>query len=204
MVSDSEHWDGVFSTENDQLLGWYEHDVSQTLKFLQALDLSAEHRLFLAGAGTSSLVDELLKTGCYLILNDISARALEALQNRIGPANYQLLQHDLSLPLAQVQPVDIWVDRAVLHFLLDELAIRQYFDTLKSSIKLGGHVLLAEFAKGGSEKCAGLPVRQYTVAEMQERLGDGFTLLDTEEYLFVSPAGQERPYVYALFKRQTG
>lgn len=202
MASHSEHWDAVFSIDDEQDLGWYEHDVSQTLKFFKDIELSTDCQLFLAGAGTSNLVDELLKTSCHLILNDISIKALDTLKNRIGEGRYQILHQDMSAPLKQIQPVDIWVDRAVLHFFLEEQAIVQYFDNLKSSVKLGGYVLLAEFAKAGAEKCAGLPIHQYSVEEMEVRLGEGFVLIEAEDYLFVNPHGQERPYVYALFKRQ--
>ncbi len=201
MDSNSEHWDAVFSTDDDQQLGWYEHDVSQTLKFFKHLKLGAESQLFLAGAGTSNLVDELLKTGSHLILNDISSLALAKLKSRIGDGNYQLLQHDMGMPLAQAQSVDLWIDRAVLHFLLDEPAIIQYFDNLKASVKSGGYVLLAEFSKAGVEECAGLPVHRYSVEEMQARLGEAFTLVESENYVFISPRGQERLYVYALFQR---
>lgn len=201
MISYSEHWDSVFSTDDDQRLGWYEHDVSQTLKFLKYCDLTAASHVFLAGAGTSNLVDELLKTGCHLILNDISLRALDKLQHRIGQGNYQVLHQNMSTPLQHITPVDIWIDRAVLHFLLEEPAITQYFDNLKASVKIGGYVVLAEFSAAGAELCAGLPVHQYSVEEMQARLGQAFTLVEAEDYIFISPHAQQRPYVYALFQR---
>ena len=193
MVSHSEHWDAVFSKTDDQQLGWYEHDVSQTLKFLKYIELKAHCQLFLAGAGTSNLVDELLKIDCRLILNDISIRALDKLESRIGHGNYQVLQHDLSMPLTQVQSVELWIDRAVLHFLLDEPAIVQYFENLKNVVKLGGYVLLAEFSKAGAEICWGLPVQQYSVEDMQARLGKSFVLIKAEGYLFISFA-RKTPY----------
>ena len=62
-------------------------------------------------------------------------------------------------------------------------------------------MLLAEFSKAGVEECAGLPVHRYSVAEMQIRLGTAFTLIESEDYVFISPQGQERLYVYALFQR---
>lgn len=201
MVSGAEHWDTVFSAGNDPDLGWYEHDVSQTLKFFKHIKLDAGQQVFLAGAGTSNLVDVLFKMGCHLILNDISEQALNVLKSRLGEGHYQTLHHDMSVPLLHVKPVDIWIDRAVLHFLLDESAIEQYFDNLRASMKEGGYVLLAEFAKEGAQKCSGLPVHQYSVEEMQARLGEGFVLIESEDYLFVSPHGHKRPYVYALFQR---
>jgi hypothetical protein len=37
---------------------------------------------------------------------------------------------------------------------------------------------------------------------MARRLGEEFSLVKAEDFVFVSPAGAPRPYVYALFRRQ--
>jgi EEF1A lysine methyltransferase 2 len=36
---------------------------------------------------------------------------------------------------------------------------------------------------------------------MAERLGPGFELVQAEDFTFVNPAGDPRPYIYALFHR---
>ena len=203
------HWDDIFSAKEDAELGWSEDDCSQTLSFLEHTAISANSTLFLAGAGTSKLVDELIKTDANLIVNDISAKALETLSQRLNTTQCQYLQHDLGLPfnnnvnksIDENFAVDVWIDRAVLHFLLTEEQINNYFDNLKSTVKCGGYVLLAEFSNTGATHCAGLAVHQYSVDEMQTRLGDKFELIDSKEYIFVNPFKQERPYIYALFQR---
>lgn len=98
------------------------------------------------------MIDELVKTNCHLILNDISDVALAKLENRLGDGNYELLHHDMGLPVSRQYEVDIWLDRAVLHFLLSEKGIANYFKNLKMSLKYGGYVLLAEFSKTGASK----------------------------------------------------
>lgn len=204
MTSSSEHWNKIFSIKADPELGWYEGDVTQTLKFLAQIPPAESRRVFLPGAGTSSLVEELLERGHSLILNDISDEALNKLRRRIGE-NERLtsLHHDISeaLPAGKYQ-ADLWVDRAVLHFLLDEDDIQMYFSNLKSVVRSGGYALLAEFALAGAPKCAGLELHRYSVDEMSRRMGPEFELVEHEDYTFINPAGDPRPYVYALFKRQ--
>jgi EEF1A lysine methyltransferase 2 len=87
MTTPNEHWNAIFSTQFDHELGWYEKDVSQTLKFLDQIPQSKSATVILPGAGTSMLVDELLDRGHELILNDISDEALNTLRKRIGTNN---------------------------------------------------------------------------------------------------------------------
>ncbi|WP_373070010.1 class I SAM-dependent methyltransferase [Sulfurimonas sp.] len=199
-----EHWNSIFSKTNDTDLGWYEEDISQTLKFLREIPHSESKTVFLPGSGTSTLVDALLNQGHQLILNDISNEALNKLKNRLrNDENTTYLHHDISKPLPLKSPkVDLWIDRAVLHFLLNELDIETYFNNLCSSVKPGGFVLLAEFSTIGALKCAGLDVHRYSVSEINDRIGNEFKLIKDEEYKYINPSGNERPYIYALYKRE--
>lgn len=204
MTNLAEHWNQLFASKSDKELGWYEGDVRQTLAFLDRIPFAPSQAVFLPGAGTSLLVDELLARGKRLVLNDISSEALARLRGRIGPRSDQIewLHQDISKPLpAGVTQADVWIDRAVLHFLLTESEIAGYFGNVRAVVKPGGHVLLAEFSKTGAPRCAGLDVHRYSVDEMSERLGREFVLVEAEDYTFVNPAGAPRPYVYALFQR---
>jgi hypothetical protein len=204
MTTPYQHWNAIFSTKADLELGWYERDATQTLKFLDLIPESRTATIFLPGAGTSVLVDELLSRGSRLILNDISDEALKQLKKRIGHHGDRVtwLHHDISKPIPDGLPqVDIWIDRAVLHFLLDEAGIEGYFRNLRSLLRQGGYALLAEFSTTGAPKCAGLDLHRYSVEELTERLGDGFDLIKCEDYIFINPFDEPRPYVYALYKK---
>jgi ubiquinone/menaquinone biosynthesis C-methylase UbiE len=200
----NQHWDSIFASKKNQELGWYEADVSQTLKFIKDIVNISDSSIFLPGAGTSVLVDELITQGANLILNDISKEALNKLKNRIGtPANkIHWLHHNIAKPLPMnTPPCDVWIDRAVLHFLLAENDIKNYFDNLYFLVKSGGYVLLAEFSLDGASKCAGLELHRYSLDEMIERMGKQFTLINHEDYVFINPFGDSRPYIYALFRK---
>jgi len=197
------HWDQIFSDKPDESLGWYESDISYTLDFLPEGLLVKPQTIFIAGAGTSQLVDTLLTAGHQLILNDISGEALDKLQKRIGDQNnVTWLPADLSKALPDDVPtIDIWIDRAVLHFLIAEHEIQQYFSSLHRLVKMGGYVLLAEFSESGAERCAGLPVRRYSLDDMNQRMLPGFTLIKHAHYDYITPVGGQRPYLYALYQR---
>ena len=84
MTTPNQHWNAIFSAKTDPELGWYERNAAQTLKFLDLIPESRTATIFLPGAGTSVLVDELVSRGSRLILNDISDEALKKLKKRIG------------------------------------------------------------------------------------------------------------------------
>jgi hypothetical protein len=204
MKSNSEHWNRIYDDTEEDRLGWYEQDPSPTLDLLEQVSGWRHSTIFLPGAGTSVLVDILLETGARLILNDVSAAALDRVKERLGAQtpSMEWVCQDIARPLdADVPEIDLWIDRAVLHFLTDEDDIRGYFKNVSAKVKVGGHVLLAEFPPHGAPKCAGLELHRYSLEEMSERLGPGFAEIDHFDHTYINPAGDPRPYLYALFKR---
>jgi 2-polyprenyl-3-methyl-5-hydroxy-6-metoxy-1,4-benzoquinol methylase len=205
MKSSSKHWNKIFAKTEESKLGWYEKDASQTFKLLNHIPGWQKSTVFLPGAGTSILIDELLSSGVKLVLNDISTEALnqvkKKLTNEAGEVDY--LCQDIAKPIqTRLRPVDIWIDRAVLHFLTAEDDIIGYFENLKSILKKGSYAIFAEFSLTGARKCAGLTLHRYSIEELSERLGSSFTLLSHFDYIYTNPGGDPRPYVYALYKRE--
>jgi 2-polyprenyl-3-methyl-5-hydroxy-6-metoxy-1,4-benzoquinol methylase len=205
MKNSTEHWNKIFSNSKDNQLGWYESDFSQTLKFVEKIDNWQNARIFVAGAGTSALVEALLNSNAHLILNDLSTKAIELLKAKYDKHNPKITWNcqDLSktLPL-NLGDVDIWIDRAVLHFITNDEQIGQYFRNVNAVVKSRGYALLAEFSKSGAQQCAGLDVRRYDLPDFEDNLPQ-FQLISSEEYTYINPNGDPRPYIYALFKRDT-
>jgi SAM-dependent methyltransferase len=204
MKSISQHWDSIFSNTEDSKMGWYEKDVSQTLSLLNEIPDWEKSTVFLSGAGTSFLIDELVSRGIRLILNDISSEALNRVRQRLqeaGDSIYWLCQ-DIAQPIkATIPDVDIWIDRAVLHFLTNEDDIQGYFENVKSLLKPDGHAIFAEFSMTGAPKCAGLTLHRYSVDELSIRLGSSFKPVSQFDYTYINPLGEPRPYIYVLFKK---
>ncbi len=203
--SRAKHWDAIFSSTEPSKLGWYEKDLSQTLKLLKLIPKWEESTIFLPGAGVSGLIESLLSSGAKLVLNDISIEALNLVKNRLGAEskNIKWLCQDIAQAInSKIPDLDIWLDRAVLHFLTDEDEIKNYFNNVKTSLKTGGHAIFAEFSKTGAPKCAGLSLHRYSVTEISGRLGDSFRLVTDFEYIYINPSGDPRPYIYTLYKRE--
>ncbi len=205
MKSSSQHWDKIFMRTEDPALGWYEKDVSKTLELLNTIPDWQNSTIFIPGAGTSLLTKELLSRGAKLILNDISNEALESSKKRLGPKSKDVIWHchDISREVQDDIPkVNIWIDRAVLHFLTDEDDIKGYFDNVRNKLITGGHAIFAQFSKDGASKCAGLTLHRYSIEEISDKLGSSFKLISHFNYTYINPSGDPRPYIYGLFRRE--
>ncbi len=205
MTSNRKHWDRIFGNTADSNLGWYEKNPDQTLELLDQIPEWKQSVIFLPGVGTSVLVEELLSRGASLVINDISAEALNRVKDRLrdNGKTVESLCRDISQPITKTLPdIGIWIDRAVLHFLTEEDDIVGYFNNVKSILRTGGHAIFAEFSKTGAEKCAGLTLHRYSIEELEERLGPAFKLISHFDYTYINPNGDPRPYIYTLFKRE--
>ena len=204
MISMKDHWDKIFSKTEETKLGWYEKDTSQTFYLLNEIPDMDNANVFIPGAGTSILIEDLIPRVGKLILNDISDEALNHVKRRLkeGSEKITWLCQDIAQPFKERIPgIDIWIDRAVLHFLTKENDIQGYFENLKSVLKIGGYTLFAEFSLIGAPKCTGLTLHRYSVDELFQQLGPSFEIVSHFDYTYITPFGDPKPYIYVLFKR---
>lgn len=197
------HWDNAYTNSKEEKLGWFETDLTPSLKLINKAGLNKNARIINIGAGSTTLIDELLDKGySNLIATDISEIALDNLLKRIDD-KIETIVDDLTNPsiLNTINPVDLWIDRAVLHFFVSKVEQTTYFELLKSKIIHGGYVMLAQFNLEGVSKCSGLPVHRYNKDMLAERLGKDFHLIESFDYTYTMPTGDLRPYVYTLFQR---
>lgn len=202
------HWNNAYLKSPIKNLGWYEENPSATISLIEACNLPKDALLFNAGAGATSLIEFLLNDGySNIIVNDIASAALTELKNNLTThhkVKLQFIVDDLINPieLLSLKNVDLWIDRAVLHFFTEPAQQKVYFDLLKKVLKPNGFVLLAEFNLEGAKKCSGLDVCNYNEEMFQERLGDEFKLLKAFNYTYIQPSGNPREFVYTLFQRK--
>jgi SAM-dependent methyltransferase len=205
-ISSKEHWDKIYSIRETEQLGWYETDLSPSLKLIDKSKVAKTARILVVGAGSTTLIDHLYKNAySSLIASDISEVALSTLKKRNeGMEEVECIVDDLTDPkeLNNIEAVDMWIDRAVLHFFLTEEEQLSYFNLLKKKVKKGGFVMLAQFSLEGATKCSGLPIVNYSTDMFQDGLGSDFELIEDFNYTYFMPGGDERPYIYALFKRK--
>ena len=203
-----EHWNAAYNVEDEQL-GWFEANPMQTMELVNACDLQKDATILNAGAGTTTLIDRLIEEGyTNMIANDLSDLALDKLKQRIKKShNYNLtcIKDDLTNPqkINKLQNIDLWIDRAVLHFFLTEAEQNAYFNLIQKTVSKNGYVIIAVFSLEGAQKCCGLDLKRYNLEMLQNNLGTHFKLIKSFNHTFINPFGGERPYIYTLFQRQS-
>ncbi len=202
----SNHWHDVYKDADITKLGWYENESSPSLRLIEKCNLAKKDLILNVGAGSSTLIDSLLENGyTNLIANDISIEALNKIKDRIGEKQHSVkwIVDDIINPteLEKISQVNLWNDRAVLHFFIEEKDQDAYFDLLDQKVCKNGYVILAVFNLEGAKRCSGLPVKRYSVNMLQEKLGSRYILKDSFNYIYTMPNGEDRDYVYTLFQK---
>ncbi len=201
------YWNKVYDKNEVNQLGWYENNPEPSIKLIDNCKLNKNARILNVGAGASTLIDSLLENGYKnVIATDISVSSLEKLKNRLGKDNSEKLSwivDDLTKPLHlnEIEPVDLWHDRAVMHFFVNENDQNTYFSLLKKLVKKDGYVIISSFNTDGATMCSGLPVFRYDKYMLQEKLGKQFDLQEFFNHSYTMPSGGTREYIYTLFKR---
>lgn len=200
------HWDNAYKKSPVEKLGWYEKVPEPSLRLIDKCRLSKEARVLNVGVGATSLVGELLTRGFKnVIANDISQEAVSQLKSVLGSESkkVQWLIDDLTKPsmLKSLEKIDLWHDRAVLHFFTSREDQDSYFSLLKSLIKSKGFAVIAVFNLDGAQMCSGLPVYRYDKKMLSEKMGNDFELLESFDYTYTMPSGDTRKYIYTLFQK---
>ncbi|QXP74728.1 class I SAM-dependent methyltransferase [Tenacibaculum sp. AHE15PA] len=200
------HWNTAYTKNTTEKLGWFEEKAAQTMSLISKSGLKKNATILNVGVGSSVLIDELLADGyTNLIASDLSEKALTTLKDRLAEEAVKVtfIADDLIQPekLNKLSNIDLWNDRAVLHFFLKEEEKAAYFNLLKQAVVKDGFVIIAVFALDGAEKCCGLELQRYNSEMLQERLGNQFKLISEFNHTFVNPYGGKRPYIYTLFQR---
>jgi SAM-dependent methyltransferase len=153
------------------------------------------------GGGDSRFVDFLLDYGFEnLTVLDISAKALERAKKRLGEKAKKV--NWVVSDVTEYDPetvFDVWHDRATFHFLTTIEEISAYIGITKKAV--AGFMTIGTFSDAGPKKCSGLPVKQYSECELQQRLDSGFKKIRciTEDHQ--TPFGTTQNFLFCSFKR---
>jgi ubiquinone/menaquinone biosynthesis C-methylase UbiE len=200
----SDHWNKIWRTKAPDQVSWFEPEPSLSLELIQATGVGLDAPILDVGGGASILVDRLLALGYRrLSVADISASGLECARLRLtdeGAAVSWIAADARKLRLDN--PVRVWHDRAVFHFLVAPPDQEAYLESMTRSLEPEGYAVLATFALDGPEKCSGLPVARYSGDTLAARLEPGFELLKAERHTHRTPNGKEQRFTYALFRRR--
>jgi SAM-dependent methyltransferase len=197
------HWQRVYTTKAETDVSWFEASPATSLQLMEAAGLTTETCVLDVGGGDSRLVDALVARAlsCLAVL-DISAAALERARVRLGAAGGvpTWIAADVTRDWS-LDPVDIWHDRAVFHFLTDAEDRERYREHLRRTLKPGGTAIIATFALDGPERCSGLAVARYSPETLAAELGPDVQLISSCRHAHRTPAGAMQSLHYSRFAK---
>jgi 2-polyprenyl-3-methyl-5-hydroxy-6-metoxy-1,4-benzoquinol methylase len=185
-------------------LGWYQESPDVSLGLVERTGIDLDARILDVGGGASTLVDRLLDRGFENIeVLDLTDSALDHSRSRLGTRSERVTwtTEDVTTFRAP-QPIDLWHDRAVLHFLTKEHDRELYVQSLTKSLVPMGHVIIATFALDGPKKCSGLKIVRYGPREIVSLLGESFQLLEIVHETHLTPGEIQQRFTYFRFQRQ--
>lgn len=199
-----QHWDRIYASKAVDSLSWHEVQPDVSLRLIRAYAAPGSN-LIDVGGGCSLLVPEFIADGFPQgTVVDLSSEALHALASKLPPgqaSKITFLVRDILDP-APLGSFQVWHDRAVFHFLTDPDDQKRYVHLAQQSVLAGGHLILAAFGLKGPDRCSNLPVCRYDAAALAQIFAPHFRLLHSEEHLHLTPAGQQQPFTYTVFRKQ--
>lgn len=199
MMQKKQHWERVYTTKSTEQVSWFQEHARRSLALIQKTGVSHSASIIDVGGGASTLAKDLILHGYSTItVLDLSAKALSEAKQHMGShaASVEWLEADITTAILPTHHYDLWHDRAVFHFLTTQNQREAYIKNVRHSVKPGGHVIVATFAKDGPEKCSGLPVTRYNADELHAEFGDQFGLIHHEEEAHHTPSGSVQAFVY--------
>ncbi len=202
-VSTPTHWDDAYAA-GDTTRGWYQPQASTSVRLLDAWSVAPDAAVVDVGAGASVFVDDVSARGFRdVTCVDHSPVGLAIARERLGAQADQVswVETDL-LTWSPLRTYDVWHDRAVLHFLLDDADVERYRAVLLASTHPGSLAVIGVFGPQGPPMCAGLPVRRYDEMSIAALLGAEFEVLASEIADHVRPDGDTQQYLWTVARRR--
>lgn len=203
MENKKSHWENVFTTKQPNEVSWTQEYPKTAMDYLENLHLSKTANIIDVGGGDSNFVDALLEKGFQNIwVLDISAEALEKAKKRLGQkAN---LVHWIVSDITEFKTdikFEFWHDRAVFHFLTDEMSIDKYVALVGNTMATNGNFLLGTFSENGPLKCSGLEIKQYSENTMKQTFSENFEAIKCFTENHTTPFDTVQNFQFCGFKK---
>lgn len=197
-----QHWDAKYAATAATEVSWFQASPVQSRRLLADCGVGPQHSVVDVGGGASSLAAQLVEDGWTdVTVLDVSSEALAAAQARCAePERIHWLNADL-LQWTPDRAYDVWHDRAVFHFLVDESDVVTSRRMLREALAPGGIAVVVTFAADGPTHCSGLPVHRYDADELVEALGPGLTVVETLREEHHTPSGSVQPFTWVAVRR---
>lgn len=197
------HWETVFQTKDTTKVSWHQPFPKISINLIDKLNLPKTAKIIEVGSGDSFLGDFLLEKGySEITLLDISEKALDTIKERLSGKAEKItfLAEDVT-HFSSSEKYDVWHDRAVFHFLTDEIDIQKYVTNVSEKLVSGGYLVLGTFSVDGPDMCSGLVVQKYSEEKLTEIFNSNFNKIEcfTDEHL--TPSGSSQNFLFCVFQR---
>lgn len=197
------HWNAAYARVGEQGGSWYQDTPRASLAMIELSGVPPTGSVLDAGGGASTLVDHLLDRGWHdVTVLDVSAEALSLSRQRLGDvgATVSWVEHDV-VDWQPQRKFDLWHDRAVFHFLVDEVDRKRYLDVVLSGTGERSRLIIGTFAADGPTMCSGLEVARYSPTELAAAVGAPWRPLAERRDEHRTPSGSVQPFTWLLFER---
>jgi 2-polyprenyl-3-methyl-5-hydroxy-6-metoxy-1,4-benzoquinol methylase len=204
-TDEKNHWDAIYRTKAPDAVSWYRPHLEHSIELIRRIAPDPSASIIDVGGGEATLVDDLLAAGYRDVsVLDISAAAIEFARKRVGElARYVTwLVADVTQAGLPGRHYDVWHDRAVFHFLTTPEQRAAYVRRVATSVKIGGHVIIATFGPEGPTRCSGLDVVRYNAESLHGEFGAHFRLMESSTELHQTPFGTTQQFLYCLCKAE--
>ena len=203
MIDRKKHWENIYQTKALKDTSWYQPTPTTSLDFLKEFNVSLTAHIIDVGGGDSFFVDHLVQLGyTNITVLDISANALGKAKVRLGndAAKVKWIVADAAT-FKPTERYDFWHDRAAFHFLTTDIEIEHYVQTIRTSIKPEGILVLGTFSEQGPTKCSGIEIKQYSESTMTKRLNEFFHKVKCITIDHRTPFDTLQNFIFCSFKR---
>lgn len=196
------HWEQVYQTKTPNQVSWTQEKPKIALEIIRSFGLPKTAKIIDVGGGDSTLVDYLLLEGYENItVLDISAKALEKAQNRLGDQASKVTWIVSDITSLQPQSTyDIWHDRAAFHFLTTNEHIEKYWNIVNKVVS--NFLIVGTFSEQGPTKCSGLEIRQYNKESLSKVFVQEFDRISCIEEEHLTPFDTLQHFLFCSFKRK--
>jgi 2-polyprenyl-3-methyl-5-hydroxy-6-metoxy-1,4-benzoquinol methylase len=198
-MSAKTHWEQIYGTKAPTQVSWYQEHARFSLQYIRNTGIRKTDAIIDVGGGASTLVDDLVADGYqHISILDVSAAAMQLARQRLGrhAAQVNWIEADITQADLPEQAYDLWHDRAVFHFLTQAMDRQRYIDTVRHTVRVGGHIIMATFAPEGPERCSGLDVVRYSPESLHREFGGDFEVVDSMHETHQTPFGTEQEFIY--------
>ena len=202
-MNSKQHWETVYSTKSDREVGWFQENPNTSLKLILDYTYDKNQPFIDVGGGNSYLSKILFEIGfTNITVLDISGRALERSRNRLGYDGKKIkwIEADVT-NFSSDTLYQLWHDRAVFHFLINDDEIKQYAKVAGRQIAKGGFLILGAFSLSGPTSCSGLTITQYSEEKLTNVFAGDFELINCFENVHTTPSGNKQNFIWVVFRK---